>query len=150
MESWNTMDVFFKRHVFASLAKTGAPPSIRKRILSVNMDVNTNQTQHIHNLWRQTKIFQDSTELMFWSSSSNLASFNFPELTESGRYRFSLGDNYKKNMQCVEFSNLSPDINPSVAKENTANLSFLHCTGGKVYDCWILLYSKNELALVRC
>ena len=31
-------------------------------------------------------------------------------------------------MECIGFSKLSPDVNPSVAKEDMVNMVCLHCT----------------------
>ena len=115
----NTMYCCSKCRAYANfclLLKLEHPSKIRKRILSGNMDA----YEHQSNIMR-SKIFHASTEFMFWLSSSHLPGLIFKTLLSRAGMEPTIDVNYITIMRCIEFSQLSPDINPSVTKENMVN-----------------------------
>ena len=83
------MTCCLKCRVFANLClllKLEHPSNIRKIILSGNMDAYLTPKQHKCILWMLSKIFNASTEFMFWLSISHLNAFDCADLAESGGY----------------------------------------------------------------
>ena len=114
-----------------SFAKTGAPLEHTDKESYLVIWVNIYTKNNVNAFCECCRRFQMSESSSCFGCQANISSdLIFQTSLSWAGMECSFDVSYITSMRCIEFSKHSPDINPSVAKENmiTLKVPALHCT----------------------